>query len=723
MTWQYTSYLLPLLTIVIFSVVIGVLFLRRRRLATNIGALMMFAGAEWVLTIALELHAVDLGAKVFWNQLQYVGITTLLSALTMMTLLVMGDYSWVRQGKWAYWVIPPVLGTALVFTNHLHEWIWIDHEVRIVDGIVLLFHAHGFAYYLFYVYGFLVFTWSIALGLRMLGSRVHFYRRQALLLLAALGIPYIVALLELALGHTLLPYLSVMPIAFVIGALFYALAVLYLRAGDLVPVARDVVVDSFNVVLIVLDLQGRIADCNVAAQQLIGHSVQGCLGRPLTELWPEGAQVLLPLVANSTDEASVEDVVIAIGSEVHHFGVRVQSIDDWRGITGMQVILLHDITERKQSEMALRQSEARFRLLAESMPDNILLVDMNQRAVVYTNRPAFMGARIQGEFRSIDRLYRCVHPDDRPRVLDTFSRFVAGELGASFSHEYRIIPPSGEVEMAWVQDRETVLSYNDDGLPHEILVALTDITARKQADSQRLDVTLNQEKVRLLADFVHSVAHEFRTPLAVINTQLYLLERRHLAAETPEELALVKKHLAYIHKLLDDMLAMMRLDSETAPLVETFDLNALLHRIYDQFAPRCLDRDLTLSLQLAPGLPLCSLPVEFPRAIENVVDNAIVYTEPGGTIALATQLEDAAVVVEVKDTGIGIAPDDMSHIFERFYRVDQARTARQVGLGLPMTQRIVEMAGGHMTVRSVAGEGSTFTIHLPLVTDAEVLRQ
>jgi len=147
----------------------------------------------------------------------------------------------------------------------------------------------------------------------------------------------------------------------------------------------------------------------------------------------------------------------------------------------------------------------------------------------------------------------------------------------------------------------------------------------------------------------------------------------------------------------------------------------LVENLCNAHQPAASAKGIAVTMAFDPDLPLLNADAfRLSEAIGNIISNAIQYTETGGTIDVRTRLDDDAICIEVEDTGIGIKPDDLDRIFERFYRVDKSRSNASggAGLGLAIASKIVALHQGKLTARSTLGEGSTFIIRLPLQPEA-----
>ncbi len=228
-------------------------------------------------------------------------------------------------------------------------------------------------------------------------------------------------------------------------------------------------------------------------------------------------------------------------------------------------------------------------------------------------------------------------------------------------------------------------------------------------------VRADQQRRQLTAD----VAHELRTPLSIIRGRLEGIQDGVYTA-TPDQVAVLLDETALLERLIEDLRLLALADAGQLPLYpEAFDPVLLLHDVARSFAPQAQQEGITLQVAPAEELPeIAADPQRIAQVLGNLVSNALRHTPPGGTITLragwATPAH-AAVALTVADTGCGIAPADLPHLFERFWRADRARTRSGggAGLGLVIAKRLIEAHGGTITVQSTPGQGTTFTCTLP----------
>ncbi len=244
---------------------------------------------------------------------------------------------------------------------------------------------------------------------------------------------------------------------------------------------------------------------------------------------------------------------------------------------------------------------------------------------------------------------------------------------------------------------------------------------RGQHEAAYTDPLDLQRVNKIRRDFVANVSHELKTPA----TSLKLLAEslQQAIEEDPVQARLfaaqLKKETERLAQLITDLLDLARLESEERVEYENLvDLRGVLMSVLSRM--RRVARTKNISLQWkrfgkAAQYTLRGDETQLASMFTNLVDNAIKYTPPGGRVEVTGGMEGSEIVIRIADTGIGIPEGKLSRIFERFYRVDKARSKATggTGLGLSIVRHVAENHGGRVTVRSTLGEGSVFTVHLP----------
>jgi two-component system OmpR family sensor kinase len=251
---------------------------------------------------------------------------------------------------------------------------------------------------------------------------------------------------------------------------------------------------------------------------------------------------------------------------------------------------------------------------------------------------------------------------------------------------------------------------------------------RSKDEVQSLALTFNEMIERLdkafkrQRRFVADASHELRTPVAAIRSLTDVVLARSTPVDPEEYKAIlrdVNSEAERLGHLISDLLALARTDENPELLErEPVRLDLLAADVAATMEPLATERDITLEVVAHGTATVLGDEVRLIQVIMNLIDNAITYTNAGGNVKLEVEVHDNNAYLTVRDTGIGIAAEHLEHIFERFYRVDPARSraAGGTGLGLAIVEQIVHAHGGKIAVESKPGQGTTFTVALPLLT-------
>jgi two-component system, OmpR family, phosphate regulon sensor histidine kinase PhoR len=234
------------------------------------------------------------------------------------------------------------------------------------------------------------------------------------------------------------------------------------------------------------------------------------------------------------------------------------------------------------------------------------------------------------------------------------------------------------------------------------------------------DITALRKLERVRRDFVANVSHEFRTPLTAIQgfSETLLAGAMNDPQNRERFLGIILEHARRLARLTEDLLMLSKMDAERLELeIRRLPVEQLVSSCIETSQPRSIERDLRLSVNLGKNIPdIAGDRRRLTEVLQNLLDNAMQYTPAGGKITVSAERKGPEVVITVSDTGIGIPQADQPRIFERFYRVDVARS-REVGgtgLGLSIAKHLMEAHGGRLWVESEVGNGSQFHFSVPI---------
>ena len=231
------------------------------------------------------------------------------------------------------------------------------------------------------------------------------------------------------------------------------------------------------------------------------------------------------------------------------------------------------------------------------------------------------------------------------------------------------------------------------------------------------DLTEVKRVERVRRDFVANVSHELRTPLASVKSVLETLQGGAIEDRRVAEdfLSRANAEVDRLAQMVEELLELSRIESGEVPLAQQpVDMGEILAEAVERVRPQADRQGLNLTCEVASDLPpIIGDTARLERAAANLLHNAIKFTSAGGAVEASAAFDGAAVTVKVHDTGVGIAPDDLPRVFERFYKADRSRGERGTGLGLAVVKHTVEAHGGTVSVDSEPGQGSTFSFSIP----------
>ena len=412
------------------------------------------------------------------------------------------------------------------------------------------------------------------------------------------------------------------------------------------------------------------------------------------------------------DERRVYDAIVA----------PIREGNTVRGILGIDI----DITERKRAEDAVRASEEQYRRLVEEIDEVIFSIDAAGRTTyvspVVERLSGYSPSELLGH-----HMAEFVYEEDLPRVLDRLRSLADGD---NTPMEVRLRTKSGEVRCVRVSGVPMIEGGQLAGLRG----LMSDITARRHAEEalRALNADLEQritartaelkdayERLkgldRLKTKFVSDVSHELRTPVTNLGLYLSLLERGR-EEKRAEYLEVLREQTDRLGQLIEDILGWSRLDQEKERFAPgTVDLNALVRPLFDAHRTRLAGGPVTLTLDVESEECLAKGDrIQLAQVASNLMANALNYTKEG-TVRLSTRSAGGWACLEIEDTGLGIDPEDLPHVFERFYRGSRAvqENIPGTGLGLAIVREIVELHGGHIDLESETGRGTSVRVWLP----------
>lgn len=371
-------------------------------------------------------------------------------------------------------------------------------------------------------------------------------------------------------------------------------------------------------------------------------------------------------------------------------------------------LLQQEIADRLHAEADLRVSEQRFRMVVETAPVGIFLADTHG-AVTWVNPQWEALTGLKGDDASSIAWTDAIHADERQTVVSRIKQNVAS--GSGFSVDFRLAKKSRTSTTINV----TVSPLKSaDGVVTGYIGMLIDITERKKAHDQELRLESERQRVRILGQFIRDTSHDLRTPLSVIKSGLYLVSRSTDLDRIREKVGVIDLHVNYLTIVIEQLHEMAVLDTLTELTLMPMYVTPLLRDVMNDLALRADASGKIARFEFEADLPPTLIaPEKLLQAVRAVVTNALDYTEPGGSIVFKAAQAGNYVEIVVRDDGVGIAPEHLPHVFDRFYKADKARAmGGGAGLGLSIAKRVIELHGGQISLESQPGVGTTVRMTL-----------
>jgi PAS domain S-box-containing protein len=472
---------------------------------------------------------------------------------------------------------------------------------------------------------------------------------------------------------------------------------------------RQLVDSVTDYAIFMLSTDGIVASWNSGAQRIKGYRAEEILGKHFSVFYP-GEDVESGKPARELETAAREGRYVEEGWRVRKNGdrfwahVAITPLRNADGRLSGYSKVTRDVTELRAANEALRQSEERFRLMVEAVRDYaIFLLDPDGRVATWN-----VGAeRLKGYKADeiIGKHFSLFYPEEARRREHPAEELRRAKAEGRYEEEGWRVRKDGT--QFWANVVITAL-FDQEGRHIGFTKVTRDFTETRRLREAQLAVQLRDE-------FLATAGHELRTPLSALLMQVQGLARsvRVEDARLKERLEKAAAAGARLEKLISQILDVSRINVGRLVLErERMRLDTVVREVMDRFADLATESQCPIVLRLDPVEGLWDR-VRLEQVITNLVSNALKYGK-GKPVEVETFLEGTSAVLRVTDHGIGIAPEDQDKIFQRFERAKGTREYAGFGLGLWISRSIVDAIGGKISVQSASGQGSTFTVKLPL---------
>ena len=519
-----------------------------------------------------------------------------------------------------------------------------------------------------------------------------------------------------------------------IAMVFQDLSALRLAQAETQRLAA--IVESSYDAIISYTLDGRITSWNGGARNMFGYTAQEAIGQSVQMLVPKERHAeqlgMLATLALGAQVAPIETLRCTKDGTPLEVSVLNSPIRDAQGRVIGAAKIARDVSQQRRAEAALRNSEARLRFTLDSTQIGAWELDLATGATTRSlQHDRCFGYTAAEPDWSYEKFLDHVHPHDRAGVTRSFNAAI-NELH-DWRFQCRVIWADASVH--WISAHASVQPQGRQ--PPRMLGIVTDITQQKEAEAAQLKAlhleAQNREILeasRLKSQFLANMSHELRTPLNAIIGFADLLSAGAVLPQSPKFAQFIG-HIAssgrHLLQLINDVLDLSKVESGKFEFfAEPVNLPLLVKEVGDILHTEVQRKHLHLAADIAPELTDLQLdPARLKQVLYNYLSNAIKFTPENGHVKVTARAHGADhVCIEVSDSGVGIAPDDLPRLFTEFQQLDAGfnKQHQGTGLGLALTRRLVEAQGGSVGVHSELGKGSVFHLVLNRIHGSDARR-
>ncbi len=482
--------------------------------------------------------------------------------------------------------------------------------------------------------------------------------------------------------------------------------------------------------VVILDRESRILFANPAVADVFGYRPEELSGQPIALLQPErlrelhrrGLERYLATGQKKLNWRATE--AVGLHRQGHEFPIEIAFSHLAQDGADHFAAFIRDISDRKQAEEVIRVGRRRMDLVLEEGDIGLWYCPLPFSTLEWDTRVKRHFWLEPEDAVTIQIFFERMHSEDRDRVRTEIEQSIANRT--PYETEYRTVSAATGAEK-WI--RAVGRAYYDEAGTAVGFDGITlDVTAKKAADAEREELLASERAARTHAErssrmkdeFLATLSHELRTPLnAILGWSQILKGEDPTPEDLNEGLAVIERNARVQTQLIEDLLDMSRITSGKVRLnVQPVDLTAVINASIAAVAHAAEAKEIRIQKVLEPTAgPVMGDPARLQQILWNLLSNAIKFTPKAGRVQVLLQPVNSHLEIVVSDTGAGIRPAFLPHVFERFRQADATTTRVHsgLGLGLAIVKHLTEMHGGEVRVASPGeGAGATFTVQLPL---------
>ncbi len=701
--------------------------------ARELAYLMIAAGigAFWLI---FETSAPSVSQKIYWSKLEYFGGIATPVLYLIFVLRFTGKDKLLSVKNVVMMFIVPVITLLLTLTNEQHGLIWTGFsEISEQTNLMEYYHGIGFWIgYIAYTYLMLVLATISLIGFIIRQNKP--FRTQGIIVLVGGLCPWITSLIYLS-GNNPVPGLDITPVSIILSGVLSAFGILNVSFLDLVPVARETLVETLPDGILALDGQNRIQDINQAALSFLGIRNKNIIGFPAESAGASEIQLLNAAL----DHSSEDQIEILRDNEVKTFRILKQEIKNQHG---SRLIVIRDISDRVARQKEIKEAEERyrnlysvFRLMADNTEDFLWAKDINNK-YTFVNKTMcdrlLIAKNVNEPIGKTDiffaRRERKAHPENPewhtfgeicadtdvqtiqgkgPKQFDEFGN-VQGKFLFLDVHKAPIWDENGNLTGVAGTARDVTHTKK---LEEEKLLALQSLK-KSEENLQRI----NAEKDK----FFSIIAHDLRGPFSGFMglTQIMAEELQNLKTNEIQEMVVSMRNSSEtLYRLLENLLHWARIQQGTFPFnPEVIELLPCVTESINLMLEPSKNKGIEIVNIIPDKLTVFADANIIKTVLRNLISNAVKFTPKGGKVCLSAKVnENNRIEIAINDTGIGMSQTMIDNLFRLDVQSNREGTEGELstGLGLILCKEFVDKHGGRIWVDSEVWKGSTFTFTIP----------
>ncbi|MEM9955182.1 MAG: PAS domain-containing sensor histidine kinase [Chloroflexota bacterium] len=386
-------------------------------------------------------------------------------------------------------------------------------------------------------------------------------------------------------------------------------------------------------------------------------------------------------------------------------------------VSSYQRQIAQDQAEQRAQQLEI--SEARFRQIVNSSPNLLAIYDLKKQAIISWNKPSYLGFKLNTAIEN-RTWHQFIHPTSED-LIPELAKAVNEQSDRKHSYQLQTYGIDNQT-IHWVLVQISTLQQNEKGEVTHRLITVSDITAQKQIEKADLQQQLETQKAEMVTTVIRSFSHEFRTPLSIIETNLYLLKKK------VDDIAPIERHADNIHNQVEHISDMVDRLNTLIRIKQSMDLSLSRINIVSLVQSQLADPEKGIAkkgislIKKFEDAPLYSLVDAKLMTImlDNILDNAIKFTDVGDTIRYSVESSNDNIIIGIHDTGIGISQETLNRIYDMFTRSDDSHTRKGLGIGLSIAHSIASQHGHHLEISSEEGDGTFVTITMPRLPEPSI---